>query len=461
MGAMSLSTSLCPAAWSRAAGARPMFPPPDDALSGTFEGTRYDRQQRAIVLMGEPGAYVQKGVFTSAPFALAPDVLTELLWRPRWTTPTQWDRCSDNPVLKPTVGGWDDTTVTTCSVVSVGDQLKMFYGARDRGVGLAVASRHHIDIWDKRSRPVLQAGASGAFDAGGVLSPAVVAVSDDLWLMYYVGYDPTRMHGPVKQHQIGLAKSSDRGETWTRVGTEPVLAIGPPGSCDGATISSSCVLRVGQSWYSWYTGISQVPYLASVCLATSADGIHWRKYPHNPVLSYNPYVHTDAFMVASPQVLHEEGVFKMWYNGMGYGAGEQPGEYSIGYAESLDGIQWERCPRRPVFAASGLGWDASMVEYPEVLQIDGKYELWYCGDGYGNIGRATGRALTSAVVESRGGRSPRPDAGWSDWVEHQPPASPLQSGVRYLQIRVRLRSDDRMVTPMVQHLAVLPAGPDN
>jgi len=436
-----------------------MFPPAEDSPSGTFEGTRYDREQRAIVLAGEPGAYAKEGVFTSAPFVLAPEVPAEISWRSRWTTPMQWDRCANNPVLTRTVGGWDDTTVTTCSVVPEGDRLKMFYGARDRGIGLAVSSRDRIDIWDKRQGPVLQSGAPGTFDAGGVLSPAVVPVSDDLWFMYYVAYDPTRMRGPVKQHQIGLARSFDRGETWIRVGSEPVLAVGPPGSCDGATISSNCVLRVGETWYSWYTGISQVPYLASVCLATSADGIHWHKHPHNPVLSYNPYVRTDAFMVATPQVLYEGGVFKMWYNAKGFGAGEQPGEYSICYAESLDGIQWERSPRQPVLSASGVGWDAHMVEYPEVLKLDGKYELWYCGDGYGNIGRATGRALTSAVVESRGGRSSRPDAGWSDWVAHEAPASPLQAGARYLQIRVRLRSDDRTVTPMVQHLAVLPARP--
>jgi predicted GH43/DUF377 family glycosyl hydrolase len=274
-------------------------------------------------------------------------------------------------VLTATPGRWDDGTVSTCSIVENGSTLTMFYGARDRGIGAADGDATNLSQWRKRPAPVLQAGRVGAFDAGGVLSPAVVPVSSSLWYMYYVGYDPTRFNGQVKMHQIGLARSTDAGHSWARVSAEPVLALGPPGSCDGATISSNTVLRIGTRWYCWYTGISQFPYLAGVCLATSSDGIRWEKYAHNPVLGYNPYVATDAFMVATPQVLYEEGVFKMWYNSKGFGAGISAGDYHIGYAESLDGIHWERSPILPVLGPSGHGWDSQMVEYPEVLARNG------------------------------------------------------------------------------------------
>lgn len=458
LAALSLLSTARPAVAVESRVREALFPSAGADPHGSFEGTRYDAERRAIVLTGNEGAYASEGTFTSSPFALAPGTPAQVTWRPRWTTPMQWDRFAGNPILQPTAGTWDDTTVTTCSIVPVGKQLKMFYGARDRGIGLALSDRSDMDFWRKRNRPVLEAGAPGTFDAGGVLSPAVVAVSDALWFMYFVGYDPTRIRGSVKVHQIGLAKSLDQGETWARVSSQPVLALGPPGSCDGATISSNCVLKVGGTWYSWYTGISQVPYLASVCLATSSDGIHWEKYPHNPVLSYNPHVRTDAFMVATPQVLHEDGVFKMWYNAKGYGEGNQPGEYSICYAESLDGILWERCPRQPVLGPSGSGWDGQMVEYPEVLNLDGTYHLWYSGNGYGKLGHAQGRALASAVVETRTGAAPRPDATWSEWIAHATPlASPLPGPQRYLQVRVRLKSADRAITPMVQHLAVLAA----
>jgi predicted GH43/DUF377 family glycosyl hydrolase len=302
--------------------------------------------------------------------------------------------------------------------------------------------------------PVLQAGKVGAFDAGGVLSPAVVPLSPSLWYMYYVGYDPKRFNGQVKMHQIGLARSTNGGRSWTRMTPEPVLAIGPPGSCDGATISSNTVLKVGDRWLCWYTGISQFPYLGSVCLATSRDGIHWEKYPHNPVLGYNPYIASDAFLVATPQVLYEEGVFKMWYNSKGFGSGTSAGDYRIGYAESLDGIHWERSPVLPVLGPSGHGWDSQMVEYPEVLSRNGRYHLFYCGDGYGTIGYAEGKALTRATLETRSGRTAVPDSSWGAWTSRASTGALTSESGSYMQIRVSLETSDPRVSPMIQRLTL-------
>jgi predicted GH43/DUF377 family glycosyl hydrolase len=424
---------------------------------GTWEGVRYDAKRGAILLTGEAGAYSNEGVFTSAPLSLSEAKKWQLSWRPRWTTPLEWTRSAENPVLTSTPGTWDEGTVSTCSIVESASGLTMFYGARDHGIGVADGSAADLAHWRKRPAPVLRAGKTGAFDAGGVLSPAVVQVSSSLWYMYYVGYDPTRFNGQVKMHQIGLARSVDAGRSWARVSTEPVLALGPPGSCDGATISSNTVLKLGDRWYCWYTGISQFPYLASVCLATSSDGIRWTKYPHNPVLSYNPYVSTDAFMVATPQVLYEEGVFKMWYNSKGFGEGTRAGDYHIGYAESLDGILWERSPTLPVLGPSGHGWDSQMAEYPEVLALGAQYYLFYCGNGYGSIGYAEGRSATRAVVATRRGKSAAPDASWSDWVPCSlSDARLLADAGPYAQVRISLSTTNRNVTPMIQHLALEP-----
>lgn len=418
-------------------------------------GVNYDPARGALMLAGQPGSFEAEGAYTSEPFAVGAGRNWQLGWRPRWTTPLKWERAAVNPLLVPRKSGWDDTEISTCSVVPSKERLTMFYGVRDRGIGVAVCDGKDLTRWTRRDGPVLGAGAPGAFDCGGVLSPAVLAVSESEWYMYYVGYDPNRMRGKVRTHQIGLARSTDGGRTWARVSTQPVVPLGPEGACDGAIVSSNCVLKVGDVWYNWYTGISQVPYLASVCLATSADGIHWDKYAHNPVLGYNPFVGTDAFVVATPQVLYEDGVFKMWYNSKGYGKGTHPGEYHIGYAESLDGIHWDRCAKLPVLDASGSGWDSQMAEYPEVQNLGGRYYMWYSGDGFDNIGYAEGRTITSAVVESRTGVSVAPDSAWTAWRTHEVPSgSPLSDSRGHVQLRVTLRTTDPAITPMIQDLAI-------
>ena len=426
------------------------------APQAVSSGVRYDATRKALLLLGEPGSYTREGAYTSQPFALRPGAHWNLTWRPRWTTPVEWERFPHNPLLVPTSGSWDDTEISTCSVVPADDRLTMFYGARDRGIGVAICDGKDLTRWSKQGGAVLQAGATGAFDAGGVLSPAVLPLSPSDWYMYYVGYDPTHMRGAIKTHQIGLARSTDGGRSWTRPSTEPVIALGPEGACDGATCSSNTVLKVGERWYNWYTGISQVPYLASVCLATSADGVHWEKHPQNPVLGYNPYVASDAFMVATPQVLYEEGVFKMWYNSKGFDGGKTtPGDYRIGYAESLDGIHWERCPRLPVLGASGKGWDSQMAEYPEVRNLGGRYYMWYCGNRYRDIGCAQGHAVTHAIVESRTGASLTADSRWTAWRVHDTPlGSSLNDSRGHVQLRITLRTADPAITPMIQQLAI-------
>ena len=446
-----------------AAGATPLkedalLPLDQSGSQAVSSGVRYDASRKALLLLGEPGSYTREGAYTSQPFPLTAGAHRSLTWKPRWTTPVEWERFPNNPLLIPTKGSWDDTEISTCSVVPAADRLTMFYGVRDRGIGVAICDGKDLTRWSKQGGAVLQAGATGAFDAGGVLSPAVLQVSPSDWYMYYVGYDPTRMRGAIKTHQIGLAKSTDGGHSWTRVSTEPVIGLGPDGACDGATCSSNTVLKVGQHWYNWYTGISQVPYLASVCLATSSDGIHWEKHPNNPVLGYNPYVTSDAFMVATPQVLYEEGVFKMWYNSKGFdGAKTTPGDYRIGYAESLDGIHWDRCAKLPVLGASGNGWDSQMAEYPEVQNLSGRYYMWYCGNRYSDIGCAKGRATTHATVQSRTGPAPTPDSNWTAWRAHSKPlGSSLNDSRGHLQLRITLRTADPAMTPMIQDLAIQP-----
>jgi hypothetical protein len=62
------------------------------------------------------------------------------------------------------------------------------------------------------------------------------------------------------------------------------------------------------------------------------------------------------------------------------------GGYRMGYAESGDGIHFERMDDKAGMDVSDAGWDSEMVCYPYVFIHDGQKFMLYCGNGYGRTG---------------------------------------------------------------------------
>ena len=430
----------------------------DNLKQGDFAGASFNKEQNSIILQRDPNShYPAKGIYISPVIKVAPDEDMRLVWQPHWTTPLVWEKYPGNPVLTGTKELWDEKNVTTCSVVKAGDKFHMYYGSRGIGIGIAEASTSDIHHWIKQDEPILTAGSETAFDGGGVLSAEVVPVTKTHWHLYYVGYHPTKRQGNTKVHQIGLAQSDDGGLSWHRTSDEPVIAHGSEGSFDGFTISSNSVLHIGDKWYCWYTGTSQVPYLSSIGLATSKDGHIWEKYPFNPVMYYNPHIAHEAFMVAKPHVLYEEGVFKMWYTARGMAENCKVGNYSICYAESIDGIHWQRYEGNPVVKPSAAGWDQTMVEYAEVMNDNGLYHMWYCGNEYSNIGYAQGRSLAEIHLQIRTGNTIQPDNTWTEWTAPSEIVNNKSFNIKadYMQICATLSTKNHQLTPVMQNLKLV------
>ncbi|MAD79657.1 MAG: hypothetical protein CMJ50_02275 [Planctomycetaceae bacterium] len=78
----------------------------------------------------------------------------------------------------------------------------------------------------------------------------------------------------------------------------------------------------------------------------------------------------------SPSVLFKDGKFKMWY--VGTSAGSRSTDFSLGYAESDDGIQWNEYAGNPIATPQDIGWGIYMqtpfVMFDEDEQI---YKMWF------------------------------------------------------------------------------------
>jgi predicted GH43/DUF377 family glycosyl hydrolase len=93
----------------------------------------------------------------------------------------------------------------------------------------------------------------------------------------------------------------------------------------------------------------------------------------------------------------------MWYSYRGIvGYRDDPSEsYRIGYAESSDGVRWQRQDEVVGIEPSESGWDSEMIAYPSVYEHHGTNHLLYNGNGFGASG------LGHAVEASRGSMLPK------------------------------------------------------
>lgn len=224
--------------------------------------------------------------------------------------------------------------------------------------------------------------------------------------------------------------------------TEPVLRPGEDGFFDDSGCSIGCIAEVDGRRLLYYMGwhlTVRVPWQNQLGLAVSdGPGAPFRRHSRFPVVGLDE---TDPFTISYPWVMVENGRFRMWYgSNIAWGREKEDMRHLIKYAESADGVHWERknlvaidfsgpeeyaickpcvrkdgdlyrmwfCSRgeryriRTAVSEDGLlwrregaqdsidvtpgAWDSDMIEYPFVFDHDGRRYLLYSGDGYGKTG---------------------------------------------------------------------------
>ncbi len=410
----------------------------------------FDERGR-LRLVRENEAYAAEGEFVSQPIAVGEDTRIRVEWIEQWTAPQRWKKHAGNPIYGPKLSGKWDTWTNGVSIVRNPDArtYRMFYAGRGgAGIGFAEASINDPLTWKEH-------GASPVFkplrnwEGNKINQPRVVKVTDTHWRMYYTGWGYKHPNGG-SPWAFNLAESFDGGVTWKRHSEGPLLERGDVTSPDGGGAFVPEVRRIGDKWMMWYTamkvGRGQSIHL---CRATSDDGVHWTKHPGNPVLTDDFEKRPGRNVISRCYVRYDNGVFQMWYS-------HARPAYRIKYAESLDGISWERSPIEPVLDAGPEGsWDSKMVEYPEVDVVNGAWRLWFCGNGFGSVGYAEGIPEVGLTVEMRSGRTTAPNESWSEWKVIQRGAT--VGDRRHVQFRVRLRSSNARLSPALHGLRVIAA----
>lgn len=225
--------------------------------------------------------------------------------------------------------------------------------------------------------PVLDLGSLGAFDDAGVTSSCVVNAGGRCYL-YYTGWS-LGVTVPFYLH-AGLAVSEDGGRTFTRVSLAPILE---GNRIDPYMTASPWVLIEDGVWRMWY--VSATGWTAAAAGPKHNYHVRYAESADGVTWQRTGRVcldfatpHEHAF--GRPCVVRNaDGVYRMWYSVRG-------AAYRIGYAESGDGLNWSRRDDRAGIDVSADGWDSEMIEYPVVFDHQARRYMLYNGNGYGRTG---------------------------------------------------------------------------
>ena len=132
-------------------------------------------------------------------------------------------------------------------------------------------------------------------------------------------------------------------------------------------------------WYvsgdGWFKKNNETFPLYNIKYATSKDCVSWVRKGKICIDYKNRFEHA----IARPIVFKENGIYKMWFSYKG-------NHYKIGYAESLNGKDWERNDSVIKFKKNNSDYDNIMQGYPFVVNTKDNLYLFYNGNNYGEEG---------------------------------------------------------------------------
>ena len=236
-----------------------------------------------------------------------------------------------------------------------------------------------------QSQPVVAPGSLHPEHDSSRAGAAHVLRLGDRYRMVYWGTD-----GEGRHHILQAETSVDEPNAWRPLGA-PLIGPQPDTEHNCAGPGFPFLLPVtADHWLLYFTGWGRradgkLPNTTGVAISDDG-GRSWRYHTQHPVLPLDrPY---DAEGTGSLWVLHEDGRFRMYYTAIGSycakpdgidtGHGDTLPQIGIAYAESSDGIHWEKPFNHLVVTPRGFG--VVPYEYicskPCVLQRGGTYTLW-------------------------------------------------------------------------------------
>lgn len=279
---------------------------------------------------------------------------------------------------------WAKNSALTPTPFLINDEvIRVFAGFRDeKGISrigyVDVAAADPLDVIGVSKDPVLDIGIPGAFDDNGVILGDLLRVHNDIF-MYYVGFQ--KVEKAKFLAFSGLAISNDFGNSFKRLKNTPVFDRQDNALYIGAI--HSVILEESGEFRAWvalgngWEMINGTPYPQyNIHHVSSNDGIH---FSAPPILCID--CQNEEYRIGRPRVRKKDGIYMMHYT-----KGTPNGDYFPGYAESYDGLHWQRKDEQLGINLSTTGWDSKHLCYPAIIAYRDTTYMFYNGNDMGKEG---------------------------------------------------------------------------
>jgi predicted GH43/DUF377 family glycosyl hydrolase len=253
--------------------------------------------------------------------------------------------------------------------------VRVFFSGRDKfnrsHIGFAILDLNdNAKLLEYSQESILAPGELGCFDDNGVTPSCIKEINGALHL-YYIGWNPG---STVRMHLFGgLAISHDGGKNFQRWSRAPIIE-----RCqtDPFLNTAPWIVANDSEYHMYYvSGCAWVHKdlpRYNIKMARSHDGKVWQRDGHVCI----DFKDNSENALARPYVIVENNIWKMWFAYKGEA-------YRLGYAESMDGINWERRDEFAGINVSSSDFDSEMIAYASVIKHNGQRFMFYNGNNYG------------------------------------------------------------------------------
>ena len=236
------------------------------------------------------------------------------------------------------------------------------------------------------NREVVELGRLGTFDEHGIFPINMLRVDSKIYA-YTCGW--SRRVSVSVETSIGLAFSDDNGMTFEKFGNGPILtsSINEP-----FLVGDAFVNYFQNKFHMWYiygtrwvnNEIEETARVYKIGHAISNDGITWER---DGTQLIEDKLNADECQ-ALPTVIYLDRKYHMFFcyrESIGFRSNRNR-SYRIGYAHSVDLVNWTRDDLNVGIDVSENSWDSDMICYPHVFHCNGEVYMLYNGNEFGRFG---------------------------------------------------------------------------